>query len=93
MSLFEKPTAKEVFDMAKKLNDEKKKYFKYKIFGVLVKKPHLTSTFWLCFSIILVGLLFCGTYYIVNKDTGRYEYDSGLIIDKKTGDAKQINLK
>lgn len=56
-----------------------------------MKKP--TSTFWLCFSIILVGLLFCGTYYFVNKDTGRYEYDSGLIIDKKTGDAKQINLK
>lgn len=56
-----------------------------------MKKP--TSTFWICFSIILVGLLFCGTYYFVNKDNGRYEYDSGLIIDKKTGEAKQIKIK
>ena len=56
-----------------------------------MKKP--TSTFWICFSIILVGLLFCGTYYFVNKDNGRYEYDSGLIIDKKTGEARQIEVK
>ena len=47
-----------------------------------MKKP--TSTFWISFSIILVGLLFCGTYYFVNKDNGRYEYESGLIIDKKS---------
>jgi hypothetical protein len=56
-----------------------------------IEKP--TSTFWLCFSIILVGLLFCGTYYFVNKDNGRYEYQSGLVIDKKTGDAKPIKIK
>lgn len=55
-----------------------------------MKKP--TSTFWICFSIILVGLLFCGTYYFVNKDNGRYEYESGLVIDKKTGEAKQIKI-
>ena len=56
-----------------------------------IRKP--TSTFWICFSIILVGLLFCGTYYFANKDNGRYEYQSGLVIDKKTGDAKPIKIK
>jgi hypothetical protein len=53
----------------------------------------LTSTFWLCFSIILVGLLLCGTYYLTNMDNGRYEYQDGLVIDKKTGDAKPIKIK
>ncbi|HAQ19242.1 MAG TPA: hypothetical protein DCR40_08425 [Prolixibacteraceae bacterium] len=57
----------------------------------IMKKP--TSTFWICFSIILVGLIFCGTYYFVNKDNGRYEYQHGLVIDKKTGEAKQINIQ
>lgn len=59
--------------------------------NISMKKP--TSTFWICFSIILVGLLFCGTYYFVNKDNGRYEYESGLVIDKKTGEARQIKVK
>lgn len=56
-----------------------------------MKKP--TSTFWICFSIIIIGLAFCGTYYLVNKDNGRYQYESGLIIDKRTGIAKQITVK
>ena len=56
-----------------------------------MKKP--TSSFWICLSILIVGLLFCTTYYFVNKDNGRYEYKSGLVIDKQTGEAKQIKIK
>ena len=57
----------------------------------IMKKP--TPTFWICASIIFVGLLMCGTYYLVNKDNGRYQYERGYIIDKQTGDAKKIIRK
>jgi hypothetical protein len=73
-----KPQKKDEVDMKKGIN-------------LNIRNP--TSTFWICFSIIVVGLLFCGTFYLVNKDNGRYEYQSGLVIDKKTGDAKPIKIK
>lgn len=50
----------------------------------------LTPTAWICASIIFVGLLLCGTYYLVNKDNGRYQIERGYIIDKKSGEAKHI---
>lgn len=91
MKPIEKISAAEVYEMARNLNEIKTTYFNYKILGFKMKKP--TSTFWICFSIIIVGLVFCGTYYLVNKDNGRYQYESGLIIDKRTGIAKQITVK
>ena len=58
------------------------------------EKFRITSTFWICVSILVVGGLFCATYYYVHKDDGRYEYNGGgLIIDKKTGEAKKITFK
>ena len=72
---------------------------RYVVFGVgsykidQIKTPNLSPTFWISFSIIFVGLLFCGVYYLANKDSGRYEYQDGLVIDKKTGDAKPIEIK
>lgn len=58
-----------------------------------IKTLKLSPTFWISFSIILVGLLFCGAYYLANKDSGRYVYQDGLVIDKKTGDAMPIKIK
>jgi len=58
-----------------------------------IKTPNLSPTFWISLSIILVGLLFCTVYYLANKDNGRYEYQHGLVIDKKTGEAKRIDIK
>ncbi len=71
---------------------------RYVLIGVVgfkidqIKTPKLSPTFWISFSIILVGLFFCGTYYFVNKDNGRYEYQDGLVIDKKAGTAKPITI-
>lgn len=55
--------------------------------------PKLNQTAWISISILIVGLLICGTYYFVNKDNGRYQYERGLIIDKKTGEAKKIHFE
>jgi len=56
----------------------------------IVKISQLSATFWICASIIFIGILFCGTYYLVNKDNGRYQYDKkrSIVIDKKTGETK-----
>ena len=59
----------------------------------IMKKQEFTSTFWICASIIFVGLLFCCTYYIVNKDNGRYQLDGGYLIDKKEGTGKPIKIE
>jgi hypothetical protein len=59
---------------------------------MLINTPKFSPTFWVCVSIIVVGLVFCGTYYFVNKDNGRYQYESGFVIDKKTGEAKRITV-
>lgn len=55
--------------------------------------PNFTSTFWICLSIVLVGFLFCGTYYLTHKDDGRYQYDNGIVIDKKNGTFRPIEKK
>ena len=56
-------------------------------------RKKVTSTFAICAAIILAGIIFSATYYFVNKDNYRYEYKSGLVIDKKTGYAKEIKIK
>lgn len=55
-----------------------------------INKP--TSTFWICFSILIASILIAGAIYISGRDNGRYEYQHGLVIDKKTGIAKRISI-
>ena len=55
--------------------------------------PKQTSTFWICFAIIVSSLIIGGSYYLINKDNGRYKVDGALIIDTKTGTAKQISFE
>lgn len=78
-------TAKEIYEMSKNLKEHREKEAKSRI--------NITSTLVICAAIILAGIIFSATYYFVNKDNYRYEYKSGLVIDKKTGSAKEIKIK
>ena len=81
----------EYLDVAQVINKKKKRLVSVNLNSFsTMKKP--TSTFWICISILFASIIISGSIYLTGKDNGRYEYQSGLVIDKKTGEAKPINI-